>query len=236
MNIWYAIPTANLERARLCVHKWRRQGYRVALWLDQPMDLEPDYVRVAPVYPGYFVAVNELARALVVEKGAEIVVTGGDDIDPDPNQCADRIGGDFVSRFPDLCGVMQPTGDSLPLTTRQCGSPWLGREWIVQANGGRGAFWPGYRHYYGDVELKHVAQRLKRLWQRPDLCQYHDQWRRHGGVSAMTDYQRRNSLRYFKDDRHLFRWRHRSGFPVRCRPWWERHRWPQDFFAAQRHL
>lgn len=218
MQVWYAIPSANLDRARQCVARWRQLGYRTAVWLDREGDTGADYVHVERRYPGYFVAVNRLAQFLVRERNATIVITGGDDVDPDPNRCAGELGEEFVTRFPDLLGVMQPTGDSLERTASQCGSPWLGRAWVVRAYGGRGPFPRVYKHFYGDVELKQVAERLDVLWQRPELCQYHDQWRRRGGAEARTDYQRRNYDRYFRRDKLLFVLRRAIGFPVRLAP------------------
>lgn len=209
---WYAIPSASVERAQACLRAWQQQGYRTAVLVDgtgQPPTVEhADVVVWVPEYEGYFASVNRLARKLVA-LGAEIVVTGGDDVYPDPHVSGPEIAAWFGVEFPDLCGVMQPTGDDLPGTDRICGSPWLGRGWITRAYAGIGPFWPGYRQFYGDEELRIVATRLDRMVDRPDLCQRHDHWTR---GREKTTYQLAND-RHWSGDESLFIDRKRGGFP-----------------------
>lgn len=80
-------------------------------------------------------------------------------------------------------GVMQPTGDPWSdrrgkLIDRIAGSPWLGREWCLRANQGKGPLWPGFFHMWADECLQIVALQLGVFWQRPDLCHHHDHWGR----------------------------------------------------------
>lgn len=210
MTVWYAIPSASTERAERCASAWREMGYRVAILIDGPT-MEPrgaDLVVRVPAYEGYFASVNALSRRLVIEDGAEIVVTGGDDMFPDPHHRADEIAADFRRDFPDLCGVMQPTGDDMPGTDRICGSPWLGREWILRGYEGTGPFWP-YGHFFGDEELRIVATRVDRLVDRPDLIQRHEHWSRGG---KPTDYQTANN-RHWAPDQAAFVARALARFP-----------------------
>jgi hypothetical protein len=70
---------------------------------------------------------------------------------------------------------MQPTGDRFAggSIDRICGSPWLGREFCRRMYGGRGPFFPEYRHMFVDEELQEVAKSLGCFWQRIDLVHLH---------------------------------------------------------------
>lgn len=139
MSIWYAIPSARpLEEIEPVIKAWRERGYRVWLWRDPGPDREklPGGVYVARGrYMGYAVTVNFLCRQIMaVDERAEWIVTGGDDVWPDPNKTAEEIGREcseyFAGRGPATrvddktvsmsveefeksrtFGVMQPTGD-----------------------------------------------------------------------------------------------------------------------------
>lgn len=210
-DVWYAIPTINPERAEQCCSAWREMGYRTAVLIDGDTH-EPrgvDLVVRVPEYRGYFASVNALARRLVRDEDAEIVVTGGDDMLPDPHHHADAIGAEFRRDFPDLCGVMQPTGDDMPGTDRICGSPWIGRGWVERGYNGTGAFHAGYRQFYGDEELRIVATRADRMLDRPDLVQRHEHWSRAGNTKL--PYQVHND-RWWQRDQALFIARSQSRF------------------------
>jgi hypothetical protein len=75
---------------------------------------------------------------------------------------------------------MQPTGDRFAggCIDRIAGSPWLGREWCLRANGGRGPFWPEFTHMFGDECLKRTAEKLGVYWARPDLIHKHNHFQR----------------------------------------------------------
>ena len=77
-------------------------------------------------------------------------------------------------------GVMQPTGDRFAggCIDRIAGSPWLGREWCLRANGGRGPFWPEFTHMFGDECLKRTAEKLGVYWPRTDLVHFHNHFQR----------------------------------------------------------
>lgn len=211
MTVWYAIPTANAPRADHCLRAWREMGYRTAVLVDgaTPGPAAAEVTIRVSAYDGYFASVNRLARFLVEHEQASIVVTGGDDMFPDPRHRADEIATDFRREFPDLCGVMQPIGDDLPGTDRICGSPWLGRGWIERAYEGAGPFHAGYRQFYGDEELRIVATRADRLLDRPDLVQRHEHWSRGG---KQTDYQIAND-RWWEQDKALYVARAAERFP-----------------------
>ncbi len=162
---------------------------------------QADYVRIEHAeYPGYAVAVNTLvAQVLHDDPDCNWIVTGGDDVYPDLNHTADEIArecGDHFSwahqqRAADplrptrlqTFGVMQPTGDRFPSDTdcwadRVCCSPWMGREFCLRINQGRGPLWPEYTHNFVDEELQNVALKYGVLWQRRDLVQRHENWSR----------------------------------------------------------
>lgn len=193
IDVWYAIPTANPVKARTCFDAWRAMGYQTAGLFDEhttPAKNATDTgARVSlhrEDYFGYPWAVNELCRYLIAHHGAQIIVTGGDDIFPDPDRPAGEIAAEFIEHFGGTFGVMQPTGDrwmwdgktETCASERICGSPWMGRAFVERINGGRGPFWPEYFHFECDVELKEVAEQLGVLWQRQDLTQEHRHWSR----------------------------------------------------------
>ncbi len=136
---------------------------------------------------------------------AEWFVCAGDDTLPDPNKRADKIAQECSEHFAQFrlgygasspqamtaeqqatFGVMQPTGDpwedSHPgekrLIGRVAGSPWLGSEWCLRANQGKGPLWPEFFHMFADETLQCVAQQLGVVWQRDDLKHFHNHWGR----------------------------------------------------------
>jgi hypothetical protein len=175
-------------------------------------DVGADLVQRSDSYPGYSVASNTLAVAAVAA-GADVVVFGGDDMDPEPSLTAQEIAAQYLEHFGGSFGVMQPTGDRPETfgTDRICGSPWLGRDWVLRAYGGLGAVWPGYHQFFMDEELQNVAKKLGVLWQRPDLTQEHHHWLRYG-LSTKTAYQVSND-RWWTPDETMFKARKAAGFP-----------------------
>lgn len=137
MSTWLAIPSArSMAEAEPVLVKWIERGYRIMLWRDPPPDLmaEIDWGRRLGMviswgqYPGYACTVNFLCKSILERSPeAEWIVTGGDDIEPDPNKTADEIAmecrqyfsayhntavsGNPVSLEYTTFGVMQPTGD-----------------------------------------------------------------------------------------------------------------------------
>lgn len=212
LSIWFALPSANPGRAQETLHRWKSQGYQTAVVLDQGAPpITADLVTWADPYPGYFPAMNALGARLLPQ--ADIVVFGGDDMFPDPLQDAQQIGARFLARFPDGLGILQPIGDQgIPGVHTICGSPWVGREFLRRAYGGTGPFWNGYKAYYGDQEMKDVAERLGLLWQEPTLTQYHAHFSRPGGMPKMS-YQVRNESLHWNNDKALFYTRKAAGFP-----------------------
>lgn len=181
-EVWYAIPSANPQLARRTLPAWRDMGYRVAVLQDVERGPVPaDVVVYRDAYPGWAASVNALCRETVPQSAA-IVVCGGDDMLPDPTRRAGEIASQFIERFPDGFGVMQPHGDDFANTREICGSPWLGRGWIDRAYGGLGPMPPAYFHDYADTELYWVARGLGALWSRPDLTQRHEHFTRSGGA------------------------------------------------------
>jgi len=150
-------------------------------------------------YRGYAEAVNFLAGYAMTEKDCDWIVAAGDDTLPDPNKRADEIALECNDHFASVLadkspgvpifrnsytfGVMQPTGDPWSdrrgrIIERIAGSPWLGREWCLRANKGKGPLWPGFFHCWADETLQIVAQQLGVFWQRPDICHHHANWGR----------------------------------------------------------
>ncbi len=226
MNVWYAIPTANPPHAAEHLAAWRDMGYHVALLIDggvRSVQLEADLILWRADWPGYPRACNQLFRAVLGgDRSGPIIVAGGDDMLPDPHRQAEDIAGEMLDHFPDNLGIMQPTGDAWqtrdergrlgPAAERICGSAWMTYRFVLEFYGGSGPFWPAYRHYYFDEELKIVTERLGILWQRPDLKQEHHHWQRPGQY-------RRQRPGYLPDrqiwgtDKEIFEARKAQDFP-----------------------
>ena len=145
------------------------------------------------LYTGYPEAVNFLAREVLSSvPWCDWIVAAGDDTLPDPNKSAEEIAEECSEHFAGphrpgwpsgTFGVMQPTGDPWSdkqgrIIERVAGSPWLGREWCLRANQGKGPLWPEFFHMFADETLQCVAQKLGVFWQRPDLTHLHHHWGR----------------------------------------------------------
>lgn len=163
MSTWLTIPSKRpIEEADKCLVKWHEQGYLIALWLDEgaPIPANCDMFMTAASlfndgvgadrvrragqrkyakYPGYAVAVNELAAAIMGPGGldpkCDWIVAAGDDMEPDANhtaqdiaqQCSDHFRelhiertGETVNVHPTF-GIMQPTGDRYGEDARSIG-------------------------------------------------------------------------------------------------------------------
>ncbi len=243
MSVWFAIPSKRPpEEAEPVLKLWRDRGYHVALWRDDASEhIEAEVMHCGP-YPGYAKAVNYLCRVILdTYPHAEWIVTGGDDVEPDPNHSAETIAAQCSEMFgrlahrvivgPELTlggpmstwGVMQPTGDRwgetdiIPGKTgayidRVCGSPWMGREFCRRMYQGQGPLFSGYFHMFEDEELQCVAQRLGVLWQRRDLTHYHRHYGREGKPRpAFLD--QAASREHWKVSEDLFKIRQMAGFP-----------------------
>lgn len=217
MEIWIALPSANPKKAAATSTAWAARGYRTAFLLNGPAEHVPltaDLIVREPVYRGWGNSINHLCTLI----DAPIVVGIGDDMLPDPTLTAQQIGEQFIERFPDTFGVMQPTGDRWgdgkngALADRICGSPWLGRAFIDSWNGGRGPFWPEYFHFYCDEELHDVTLAAGILWQRRDLTHHHDHWMRPGNSGARPVYMKTAADRWTLD-KQVFHSRKAAGFP-----------------------
>lgn len=214
IEVWYAIPSANAANCAEVLPSWRERGYKIAVLQDKDkrFDVAADIV-AAPFdrYPGYGKAINHLIRN-VVPRTAPIIVTGGDDMFPDLVFTAQEIAAQFMQRFPDTFGVMQPMGDKYGNTVNICGSPWIGREFARRAYLGRGPYCREYFQLYEDQELHDVAERLGVLWKRPDLSHYHKHWQR-GDQNAEAPVYLRASLAREAESKALFEAREKAEFP-----------------------
>lgn len=194
-----AFPSTNPERHARARAAWAAQGYEIYTVVSWE----------SPFYNGYFACANELCH-YAVREGCDLVVAAADDLFPDPNHSAHAIAHRYFEKFPNGYGVMQPCGDpSVPKTI--CGSPWMDRRWVRESYSGYGPFYQGYRHFYGDEELLHVAQRQNALWMALPFFQRHEHWTVPGGPPK-TDYQIRNN-RHWDHDKALFNGRLAQNFP-----------------------
>lgn len=231
MSVWYCIPSKKtFAEAERTLSLWRNRGYKLAIWRDpgdEPVDCD---LLLTGMYPGYANAVNALCKEVIkVDSDASWLVTGGDDVAPDPNwdpeqiarECSDFFELRHLGRSEDpsmsTFGVMQPTGDRWGHAGRAyidhiCGSPWMGREFCKRMYKGEGPLWSGWRHMFVDEELQHVATMLNVFWQRRDIKQEHQHWGRQEYRRPMPDYLREANQKFTADGR-TFAARKAQGFP-----------------------
>lgn len=178
-EVWFAIPSASPEMCRRNLRLWKERGYRIALLQDAVRFEAPEADRIVQVdeYRGWAWSVNLLCRE-VVPRSATLVVTGGDDMRPDPNHSAEALAEEFYGRFADGFGVMQPHGDGYLRAKDYCGSPFFGRRWVETMYGGRGPVFEGYYHNWCDNEIYWVSRCLGVLWSREDLSHHHEHFTR----------------------------------------------------------
>jgi hypothetical protein len=130
-NTWYAIPSKRPpEQVEPVLAAWRERGYKTALMIDEGGSAgSADYFNSVMPYLGYAESVNWLVRDILrMDSACDWIVTGGDDVYPDPNQHARSIATQCKAYFHglnrergvplsvgceaiDTFGVMQPTGD-----------------------------------------------------------------------------------------------------------------------------
>lgn len=190
-------------------------GYRIALWQDPGAQHYGVDLEMRGEYPGVWVSINALAKALYAI-GAEVFVYAGDDMDPDPTVRGEDIARQYLDRFPGGLGVMQPCGDpqgtegfDKPAAARIAGSAWFGREWVRRSYRGNGPTDARYVAFYADESMARVAEHLGVMWWRPELCQKHFHWS--WGHLPKQDYHERNnkswridSFRFATDTRENF--------------------------------
>lgn len=212
MTVYFAIPSKrHPSDAEKCLSKWKSLGYKIALWRDQGDPPIPADLTLSGKYRGYHIAVNALCREILKQNPeAQWIVTGGDDVDPQPDFTAQLIGHQCTEHFRGTFGVMQPCGDNWCTPDSFCGSPWMGREFCRRMYGGRGPFSEAYYHMYGDNEMWEVALKLGILWPRRELTQYHHHWQREG--QAEPDFLKVADSCYSKLGQ-LFKERRATGFP-----------------------
>lgn len=179
-EVWFAIPSASVERCRERLPAWRDRGYRIAILQNvERGEIPADIVQWSDDYPGWGESINILCSSIVPES-ADIIVSGGDDMLPDPDRTAQELAAEYFERFPDGFGVMQPAGDSFMWAENYCGSPWFGRRFFSAMYGGHGPMCGGYRHNWADYELYWVARCIGKLWMRDDATQHHAHFTREG--------------------------------------------------------
>lgn len=225
---WLCFPTANISQCVVNMQKWREMGYRTAIHVNQGdaeeanEKLNTDLLYVGSEhFEGYYKSCAILVKAVFRQFDTDIVVVAGDDMWPDPSKGAHEIGAEFVDRFPDTFGVMQPIGDRFPRTIHEiCGSPWIGRDFATRMYGGDGPWCLEYFHFYGDQELRDVALGMDVLWQRKDLSQYHDHWTRRRVASGCGQPSKSRRPAYLEKsqsrwgaDQDLYKQRKADGFP-----------------------
>jgi len=213
-KVWLIMPVVNEDLCRANVPRWLAQGYHVCLLQDRTRFDVPGTMILQPWshYAGYAFSVNFATRELQ-RHGllGDVFVYAGEDMHPDPQRNAQEVAERYRTHYPDLNGIVQPTGDDLNGTDRICGSPIVGRDAFKEFNNGFGIFWPGYNHYFADEELFNVSLRHGRLVQDRDLMHYHDHWTRSGTPSKRPHHKLLEER--WANDKALFNHRKALDFP-----------------------
>lgn len=219
MSVWFAIPSKkSAAECNKTVALWQSRGYKVSVLRDvgDEANVFADMV-LGEEYRGYASAVNQLCFALKIIPDIEWIITGGDDVSPDPNHSPEQISTECTAHFNGTLGIMEPTGDRWMVDAsgrcaaeRVCVAPWLGREWIERGYEGHGPLCEAYHHFFVDEDLKNVTEKLGILWHRPDLIHYHAHWSRAG--QERPKYLERASTEWAKS-KELFESRREAGFP-----------------------
>jgi hypothetical protein len=217
LSCWVVFPSALTERANAAVDAWAAQGYRTLIYQDiGTKACAADLVRFGK-FPGYYRIINHLVEDALCE-GADVITCAGDDMLPDPVANAQTIGRFYLGIYPNGEGVLQACGDKqgldihgVPAAERICGSPTFGREWITRSYLGKGPFWNGYHSFYGDEDLREVAQSLGLLHMARQFTFLHQHWS--WGHMSRQGYQERNSNEHWEADAALFSARKADGFP-----------------------
>jgi hypothetical protein len=214
MKAWFCIPSARpATEANQVLGRWRERGYGVALWLDSEAAARECNFRLVGLgqYPGYAAAVNLLAKeVLAMDPECEWIVAGGDDTEPDDLRSPEQIAGECREHFGGTFGVMQPTGDRWAdgSIDRIAGSPWMGREWCMRANGGQGPLWPEFTHMFVDECLQQTAIRCGAFWQRRDVVHFHRHYLREGdgvkGRPAPAHLRRWSTPQHWKEMQAIY--------------------------------
>jgi len=220
-EVWYVVPSAKRKDEWSTIPLWQEMGYRVAVFRDPHMEkLDVDANFHFP-YKGYAASVNQMVKYLLeTRKQIDWIVTGGDDIEPDPHCKPGIIAQELTHHFGGTFGIMQPTGDQTHMrqgntcaTERVCESPWMGRDWCLRSYQGNGPLCSLYYHFFVDEELHNVARALGVLLHRRDIVQYHHHWTRSGTHRRDRPEYLAEAKLNWAEAKKLFEYRRDSGFP-----------------------
>lgn len=215
VSVWVAFPSACTEAANAVLSLWHLRGYQSMVLIDNG-DSAPnaDVVIVSSDPFSFPKAANRLCRECV-ERGADIVVLAGHDINPEPFFTMLSIGDEFASRCPTFDGVMQPNGDAYgalgdDVQYQACVSPWIGKGFIERMGGA--PYFEGYTHYWSDAELLYASHAMGVFWMNPQIVQYHAHPTR-GHPDHLPPHKRAALHAAHNEDRALFLKRKAEGFP-----------------------
>lgn len=228
MIVYVAWPTNNIARSNATARAWLSLGYRIAVATELKV---PDHEVLAnelchiKTYEGYYRTMNFLCQSLVRDMKADIVICAGDGIYPAPGRPCWGLAATVAAKYPNGFGVMQPVGfqwqpnrgpgqynfHDVPTTHLRCESPWICRNFILEAYGGQGPYHQKYRQYFGDVELYDIASRMGVLWRRDDVAQKSVHWSQADGPDG-TESQKNNYTWHFENDWGTYRARRFQGY------------------------
>jgi len=201
LDIWVAWPTVNIVEANDMAAVWKKQGYKVAVLVEEPVVDQPhiDTIITISEWKGFPHAANTLCKSIEYD----IIVIAGNDLYPELRRPAQILGAEFIEHFGGTNGIMHPTGDRYGLIDEASICPWIGKDY------GIAPYNEEYYHYYCDGELQDVAVQKGTFWQRPDVIQYHDHW---GRTSAKRPKHLMPALAHHPEDKATYERRKANGF------------------------
>lgn len=219
LDVRVLMPVAKQERAQAAADIWLKAGYGMVFYQDAGTSEFVKHARAGTLigpYHGFWRAINLMAQH-AFDDHADLVLFAGDDMEPDPKKHPHEIAEEYLHRFPDGFGVMQPSGDpqgkdesGRSAAQRICGSPWWGPGWNTRAYQGRGPVDGRYHSFYADESMYEVAKKLNVLWLRDDLTQFHKHWS--WGHTQRQPYHEKNQTRWL-NDKCIFDNSKSKGFP-----------------------
>ena len=173
--VYYGVPSATSAGS---LREWYDAGYSCVVLGEVP---PPSWVNLFinvknDKYLGYPWAINEIMK--VVFERADIMVVGSDDVYPSCS--ADEMRRRYLSVFPDLDGIYEPSGGKSTSERQLAIYPAVGRNFYKNYNCGNGIYDTSYRHFYADQELAIVSTKLGKMHQDDTLKYDHRHWSRTG--------------------------------------------------------
>ena len=175
-KIWYAVPSSKGQGSW---KEWKDAGFNVAmLGENQPKDESLDVFIHAldKEYLGYPWAIKRLMDYCFTT--GDLVLVGSDDVFP-TTSCNEYVA-KYLFAYPNLDGLVEPSGGKKIGERQLCICPMVGREFFSRYNQGRGIYDTSYSHFYADQELSIASEQMGKLTRDDSIRFDHRHWTKDG--------------------------------------------------------